>query len=353
MLGGIGTSMSCAAATIVPRRCPGGLQGSFLQLTEQQLGYGVPEWTAALAVLRATGASTVIVQFTGDVAGGYEQRLSVGARAPGPLRALLSAAEASGLQVYLGLHADPRWPGEGAAARLPPPLDEPVGAQALASLCRESPACAGWYLPGEIDDQTWGDPDRTRALATHLQRSAAALRALAPGRPVVVAPFYTGQLDPQAHARWWGQLMVGRPFDVLALQDGVGTGRATAEQAAAYLRALAPMARAAGVRLWAVVELFHQLHGPPQDDRAFVAEAASFATVRRSLVAQRPLVEQAIGFAVLDYMNPHGSRRTRRLYNSYVGWCEQVAAPPPPPPTPAMETERGLSAVEKKAKKGT
>ena len=168
---------------------------------------------------------------------------------------------------------------------------------------------------------------------------------MAPGRPVVVAPFYGGRLDPEAHARWWMRLMEGRSFDVLALQDGVGIGRVTPERAAAYLRALAPVAAAAGVRLWTVVELFQQLHGAPRDERPFEAQSAAFATVRRSLVAQRPLVEKAIGFAVLDYMNPRGSRRARRLYNSYVGWCEQVAAPPASP-APVFENESAVSTAD-------
>ncbi len=330
---------ACATAPVVARHCPRGLQGSFLQLTEAQLGHGEAEWARELTLLRATGAETVIVQYTGDHAGAYEDRDEPRARPVGPLRALLAAAGTARLKVYLGLHADPRWP-EGGVDDLPPPLGDPRGAGALARLCSDAPACAGFYLSSEIDDLTWGSPARTGQLAAYLQRTAARLRSLAPGYPLVVAPFFTGRLDPQAHARWWGILMQGRPFDVLALQDGVGTRRATPERAAEYLRALGPATAAAGVRLWSVVELFHQLHGTPHDDRPFAARPAAFSTLRRSLAAQRPLVEQAIGFAVLDYMNPHGPWAARRLYDRYVAWCQQPAAPPP-----ALPPERQAPAV--------
>jgi hypothetical protein len=232
--------------------------------------------------------------------------------------------------VYLGLHADRRWPDTSAAGSLPPPLDDPAGGRALARLCQEAPACAGFYLSSEIDDQTWSSPERTRALHGYLTRTGSALRALAPGYPLVVAPFFTGGLDPQAHARWWGELMAGHPFDVLALQDGVGTRRATPERAADYLQALSPVAARAGVRLWSVIELFQQLHGTPHDDRPFAARPAAFSTLRRSLTAQRPLVEQAIGFAVLDYMSPYGPPAARRLYRNYVSWCQQAGVPPSP-----------------------
>lgn len=349
----LATGAGCATSPVVPRACASGLQGSFLQLTEAQLGYGEADWNGPLAVLRATGADTVILQFSGDGAGAYRERNQARLRGSEPVGALLAAAERAGMQVYLGLHADPHWPSDEAAHRLPPPLHDGPAAHALAQSCRASPACAGWYLPSEIDDQTWQDPARTHALAAHLHRASLALRALAP-RPVVVAPFFTGRLDPEAHARWWGQLMAQRSFDVLALQDGVGTGRATPAQAAAYLRALAPVAAAAGVRLWTVVELFRQLHGAPHDTRPFSAESASFATVRQSLTAERPEVERAIGFSVLDYMNPHGSYRARRLYNGYATWCDRAAASPRVGPSiPVFENEGVVSTAQTKTKKGS
>jgi hypothetical protein len=352
LLAALATStLGCALAPVIPRSCAGGLQGSFVQLAEEQLGHGEREWAAALGVLRATGAETVILQFTGDITGAYEDRNDVVTRAAGPVRALLAAAENAGLKVYLGLHADPNWPGDEAVLRLPPPLENPAVARALGEMCRQSPACAGWYLPNEIDDETWRDPERTRALHAHLVRAAAAVRALAPGRAVVVAPFLTGRLDPEAHARWWSELMVGHPFDVLALQDGVGTGRVAPERAAEYLRALAPVAASAGVRLWSVVELFEQLHGTPHDREPFEARPAAFTTVRRSLQAERPLVEQAVGFAVLDYMNPYRSHRARRLYNGYVDWCERAS--PPPSPAPASEKSAVSTAQNNAQKKGT
>jgi hypothetical protein len=351
MLAALAAGMSgCASAPVIPRSCAAGLQGSFLQLAEAQLGHGEREWAAAMGVLRATGTETMVLQFTGDGTGAYDDRNQTGSA--GPVRAVLAAAESAGVKVYLGLHADPRWPSDEAVLRLPPPLEDRAVAQALGQLCRQSPACAGWYLPNEIDDETWRDPRRTRALHAHLVRAAATVRALAPGRAVLVAPFFTGRLDPRAHARWWGELMAGHPFDVLALQDGVGTGRVTPERAAEYLRALAPVAAAAGVRLWSVVELFEQLHGTPHDLQPFAARPAAFATVRRSLQAERPLVEQAIGFAVLDYMNPHQSRRARRLYDGYVDWCRQAS--PPSSASSAARPEPAVStAATKTLKKGT
>ena len=105
MLAGLGTALGCAAAAVVPRTCAGGLQGSFLQLTDRQVGFGARDWLEPFALLRATGADTVILQFTGDRAGAYDDR--VHASIGGPVRAILSAAAASGLRVYLGLHADP------------------------------------------------------------------------------------------------------------------------------------------------------------------------------------------------------------------------------------------------------
>ena len=239
-----------------------------------------------MAVLRATGADTVILQFTGDRTGAYDERAQARLGGTVPVRVLRRGRAGR----HAGLPRAARRPAlaqREAAHRLPPPLRRrPRRPGAWASVPHLA-ACAGWYLPGEIDDETWQSPARTRALADHLagRRPPCARWPRASGGG---GPFFTGRLDPEAHARWWGELMAGRPFDVLALQDGVGTGRVTPARAAAYLRALAPVAAAAGVRLWTVVELFRQLHGAPHDDRPFSAESASFATVRQSLTAERP-----------------------------------------------------------------
>jgi hypothetical protein len=188
-------------------------------------------------------------------------------------------------------------------------------------LCRRSSACDGWYLSQEIDDVTWSSPPRTAALRAHVARTARALRELAPGKQLALAPFFTGTLTPQQHAQWWLSVLEPGAIDVLMLQDGVGTGRATPERAGAYLSTLRLPLAMIGVELWSVAELFRQRHGAPVDERPFEAIPIDPSVLRKSLAVERPLVARVVAFAVLDYMNPKRGVRARALYRDYATRC--------------------------------
>ncbi|WP_437940421.1 DUF4434 domain-containing protein [Sorangium sp. So ce341] len=302
------------------RACPGGFESTFIQISERELGYGVAEWTRALVQLQPLGVTSIVLQYSGDELGPFDGRL------PGkePVRALLRAAEPLGIRVLLGLYLDPRWPkGVSVDIALPSPLDRPDAAAGLARTCAAAPACAGWYLPQEIDDATWSSAERTRSIRRFLSRAARELRRLSPGRPVAISPFFTGTLGPEEHARWWGELLSDRPVDVLMLQDGVGSGHGSAEAASRMLAALRPVTRARGVELWSTVELFRQVHGPPRDDLPFEAVPAELATVLRSTALERAAGARLVAFSVLDYMNPERGAAAARLFDGYAAWCRE------------------------------
>ncbi len=298
--------LGCAAAEqpAPARTCARGFDASFVQLGRRELGFDQAAWRRALSLLRAAGVELVVVQFTGDESGAYD------------LEPLLAAAGAMKMTLFLGLDRDPAWPRPSATSRLPPPLGAPRRARRLARACESSPACAGWYLPQEIDDVSWAG--REQALRAHLVASAAALRRLAPGKPIAIAPFFTGALDPDAHARFWDAILAEKSVDIVMLQDGVGTGRATAEMAAGYLAALQPVTAARGVELWSVAELFRQVHGAPVDERPFAAVPIHPATLRASLAAERAVARRVVAFSVLDYMDPARGGAARTLYQEYT-----------------------------------
>jgi Domain of unknown function (DUF4434) len=316
--------LACAVPRAHPqpvRVCPRGFDASFVQLRREQLGFDHRRWRQELSVLRSVGVKLIIIQFSGDERGAYD------GRGVEPVGALLDAAADLDMSAFLGLHHDAAWPSDDAAARLPPPLDDPIAARALAHLCARSPACAGWYLPQEIDDGFWSSPERTAALRMHIARAAQALRAVAPGRPIAIAPFFTRALDARAHASWWSSLLEAGTVDIVMLQDGVGTGRATPAQAGSYLAELRPVLARLGVELWAVAELFRQVHGPPVDQAPFAAVPIDPATLRRSLAVERPLVERVVAFAVLDYMDPRLGGDARRLAEDHVSACRVACRP--------------------------
>jgi hypothetical protein len=316
------TLAGCAGRLTPLAHCPGGFEGSFIQIDSREESFTVAAWRRELALLRSVGVRRIILQYTGDQSGPYDRR--EGARSP--VAALLEAASREGMEVLLGLHEDRRWPDRFTGDEIPPPLHDEAEARRLGAEYGSSRAFAGWYIPHEIDDATWGTEDGARRLNAFLRRTTERLHALVPGRPVAIAPFFTRTLRPRAHARWWRTVLAGSGVNVLILQDGVGTSRASPEQAALYLRELRPVLALLGIRLWSVVELFRQLHGEPVDGKPFAAVPARFEVVRRSLGAEWPWVERTVAFAVPNHMDPERGPAQARLHREYVRWCKERLA---------------------------
>lgn len=318
------TALALAAATL-PLMCSdrdrehetlvGAFDATFVQIQVDQRAFDTERWKQELSILRELGIDLIILQYSGDERGPYDRA------GHAPVAALLAAADELGMHVFLGLYEDPTWPSIEAVYRPAPPLDSAVEARALGQLCSRSRACAGWYLPQEIDDGTWATTEQTTALREHVARTARMLRELTPHKVIAIAPYFTGVLGPAENADWWLDVLEPGAIDILIMQDGVGTGRATPELAGMYLAEMRPVADTLGIELWSVAELFQQTHGSPVDDQPFAAVPIQPATLRHSLATEYPLVDRIVAFAVLDYMDPRRGGAARRLYDDYAARC--------------------------------
>jgi hypothetical protein len=297
--------------------CSGGFDGSFVQLGERDMARGPEEWKAELQTLRSVGIVTVVLQYSGDELGSYD-------RTPEhqPVRSLLAAADELDLQVLLGLYSDQHWPNDVPGDDwLPPPLGDPGQREQLFALCAAHRSCAGWYLPQEIDDSTWGSSDGARRIARLLSASVALLREARPRRPIAIAPFFTETLPPEAYAGWWDHVLKQAPIEILMIQDGTGARGTSTATVAQMLEALAPMARRRGVELWSIVEIFQQTGGPPLDEADFSAVPASFDQVSERLRVEQPRSARSMAFSLLDYMAPQRGEPQRVLYQQYLNYC--------------------------------
>jgi hypothetical protein len=289
-------------------------------MAQRELHHDLSDWKNDLKLLRSVGIQTIVLQYSGDEHGAYDNQV----KGSKPIRSLLEAAQELDVSVLLGLYRDPNWLQSFAIdAKSSPPLDQPSEMKALVELCNAFRSCVGWLIPQPIDEHTWKSSARTQELRSFLGRTSQRLRDLTPNKPIAIAAFYTGEPDPQAHTEWWSQILADRPVDMLLFQDGVGTGRGTAESAQRLLAALWPVTDNLGITLWAMVEVFHQIYGPPLNNLPFEAVPASLENIIHSIELERSTGARLIVFTYLDYMDPAMGPVSARLHRGYAEWCEQ------------------------------
>lgn len=247
------------------------------QLRDRELA--AAQWPGVFAQVRGRGFDTLVVQWTqyGDAFGDPAGHAWLLQR--------VREAHAAGLRIVLGLHGDPAFfqRQEMPVASLDDYLrtlarqDAEVARRWLADL--GDAAIAGWYLPMEIDDRRWREPDARDVLRDYLALERRQLDRIA-ARPVYVTTFFAGHMAPSGYAELVADV---RRSGVLPwVQDGIGTGRLSRGETAIYLSAAASCdgRGAAGV----VYEVFRQTGG----DAAFRAEPLGVGEMEGALAQRAP-----------------------------------------------------------------
>lgn len=239
-----------------------------------------------------------------------------------PIGDLLAAAEQVGFDVWLGLSLDPAyWQGQFDAAGSAAANTELM--LTLEARYGSSPALAGYYLPEEIDDRSFVSDEAHAAMTQYLAAMADAAHEI--DRPVMVAPYFGMNPDADAYAAWWDTTLASADIDIIAMQDGVGTRRTTAEQGVPVFRALKEVTDRHGVALWSDLEVFEQTHGWPVDDLAWQSQPASIDTVTEQLELEAPFVDKFVAFDFTHYMSPRLGGLAAELYDAYAAYLEERA----------------------------
>ena len=223
------------------------LRGSFLQ---PALGdrWTWKQWRNELQYMRSSGLDQMFIQWAADskerttiypsTLAGYTQNTGHDV-----VERALSAGDASGSQVYLGLQINDDWwtnyINDGPWLK-----NEATIANALAddlwTRYRQHPSLTGWYLPFEVDNLESSSPQWDN-LVTFYRVVGHHLHKLTPGKPVVISPFFSAH-SGMTSAQWqtmWEYILKRSPIDILALQDGVGAGNATHAQLPEWFGAVA------------------------------------------------------------------------------------------------------------------
>lgn len=316
-----------AVAGACPRELP--LSGTFLQPT-RDVRARMGEWNALFADIARLGMTDIYLQWSA-ADGVYEDGEVTWPEDPTPfVREALDRADASGLRVWVGLSYAGTWwdridrdrPLESVEVYLRRRLFLNTDvARRVADVVRDHSAFAGWYIPEEIDDKNWIEPERRAAIARYVHDLSARLRAFAPGRPVAISGFATGFAAPATLGEQWSALVADEGVDLVLLQDGIGAGHLEESELAIIVPGVRKGVDEAGGKLGIVVELFESTSPDAKSPGAFAAEPASLDRIRRQVdVAERLGTEPRVAFSVSDYMSPFAGARSGALYDQYLRW---------------------------------
>ncbi len=311
-----GSSGRAQEANLTPR-----IQGTFLQLTTAQGDWSPEKWSQLFGYFRQLKLSRLIIQWSvyDDLAFFPGQDFRQVSRPP--LETILALADASGMEVLLGLVYDPQfWEKINREPQLVEVylrrlrLRSQEAAQALLPLAQSHPSWRGWYLPEEIDDVNWQKDQARRLLIEHLSNLGQFLRQLTPGAKLAISGFANGRTDPQTLGNFWQEVLTTAPMDLLLFQDGVGTGKLSPEDLPPYLKAIRQAAAASGREFQVVIELFRQVSAQP-----FKAQPAPCPRVQRQLkIASAYTGGGVVAFSVPEYLTPLGGPAAARLFEEYL-----------------------------------
>ncbi|MDO8695172.1 MAG: DUF4434 domain-containing protein [Sheuella sp.] len=208
----------------------------FYQPQLRDLDVRPENWPTIFQAVRNQGIDTLIVQWTS-----YGDVLDKNATQQW-LKSRLEDAIAAGLNLVIGLHADPEL-----FIRLEQPtkvLGDYFRKQRQLDTVRArywlgvlpGNKISGWYMPLEIDDRRWREQNAFAVLNEHIQSEAKALQAIG-DKAVFVSSFFAGNMAPQQYAEMLSRLKKDSPIQIL-VQDGRGTGKLSPRERELYLDTL-------------------------------------------------------------------------------------------------------------------
>ena len=327
--------------------------GTFVQLWDTHTTWESARWNDLLASLRAIGVTEIIVQWTTTQTNATQTNVTQTntaqaspaqagsaetarpAAAPMQLHPalplLLQAAEAQHMQIVLGLVHDPAyWDKIKAEPDIVRYYLRQLGntslhaARAALLLPGSKNVVSGFYIPQEIDDKTWLEPERQSALVDWLTNLRAGLLAAAPGLPVAISGFSNAFAEPAMLEQFWQTVLNKSGIEQVLFQDGVGVHKLRIEETGLFMAAVSRAAQKSGGTLTPVVETFRQVDGPPINDKPFRAVPASMSGLQRQMsIAEAQPHSGIVAFSLPEYCSPYGIKGAADLYRQYKAYIRR------------------------------
>jgi len=240
-----------------------------------------------------------------------------------PIGAILTAADSTGQQVYLGVGYYGTNDSVGNTTDPHVIRTALLAMERLFALYGHHPSFVGWYVSDEWCLWDHFDERFIRYINT-VSRHA---KSLCAAHRTILAPFGTYCL--QADDVFASQLE-RIDADAIAYQDEVGVRRLTPEALAARFEALHKVHRQAGrASLWADTEIF-DFEGDPYKSALI---PAPFSRVRAQIEAVSPFVEKILVYTAQGLLEspgsaaPLGGKEAHTLYTVYEAWRHETVFP--------------------------
>jgi len=294
--------------------------GMFLQLNRDLASRDAAAWREDFDRMKAIGVVRVLVQWSAEIPVSYLRCDLPFAEQYDVVPIILAEAERSRMEVYLGLQADrsywTRITASDTVLRdyfyVRVAANERLQTELLDRFSTNR-SWTGYYIPDEIDDQSWRTPERRAALRRYLETLVNRLRVRDSKRPIAVSAFYRTRTSPLRVAQTLGELVAGTGVDHLLLQDGAGEGNPPAKLRRLYATAISDAWTHDAPDLWSVVEVFRRM-GSRTNDAPFAAESASPADVAEQIRIASEGFTQTVLFAYHPYVDPEKKGKAATLY---------------------------------------
>jgi hypothetical protein len=280
------------------------------------------DWDAKIAEMASVGLEYLVLMAVAlDYKAFYPTDLLPSWELPceDPLEALLTAADAHDVRIFVGNGFWGQWDSPGIIADPEARRRRLAAMDELAERYGDHASFYGWYWANEAEIRG----HFKREFIDYVVECGRHARTLMPDAPTLIAPYGTNMVQADdAYARQLEELEV----DIVAYQDEIGVRKSEVEDISAYYEALRQVHdRVPQVALWADVEVFE-----------FEAEVyrsallpASFERVEKQLKAVSPYVDTVLIYQYLGMMNRPdsaafaGHETSTRLCAHYLSWLRQ------------------------------
>jgi len=312
----------------------GCLQGTFIQLVDENRSWPKQRWQELFAQLDALKIKQLIVQWSVIDGQAFYKSSSFKPAEQPVLDWIMSLADERRMNVMVGLtHQSSHWKMVGNADQRPKYLTDELGRIAqnvdeIHELVKGHPSFGGWYISQEIDDLNWKEETSNEQLKSFLFQTTMLLKTVTPQAKIGISAFANSATAPQEIESFWSHILKQVPnLDTVYFQDGIGVHKLSLSTLPAYYSAMKSAVAANKREMVPVVELFMQTSGLPVNDGAFAATPAPLSRVLEQVTLAEAHASKHVAFSVPEYLSYMNGQAARDAFNSYIDYMKSKGLP--------------------------